>query len=137
MGTQKTWYCPIVNITTSAIQTCSFQLPVHSYRLLMNKNASPPRKNREIFYKYLLASLQLCETLGLESYNIRYYLFFYLSFIRLIFMPKAQTTYHKISTGRSIAFIAENINKAHMATRTVTVVLKNVVQPCRCPFTQG
>ena len=103
----------------------------------MNKNASPPRKNREKSYKYLLASLQLCEALGLESYNIGYYLFFYLSFICLIFMPKTQTIYHKISTGRSIAFISENINKAHMATRTVTVVLKNVVQPCRCPFTQG
>ena len=71
---QITWYCPIVN---SATWTCSFQPPVHAFRELMNKNASPPRKNRE---KYLYANLQLCEALGLELYNIRYYpsfLFFF------------------------------------------------------------
>ena len=69
--------------------------PVHAFRVLMNKNASPlPRKNREKSYKYLLSNLQLCEALGLELYNIKYHpSFFLFFFIRLIFMPKAQTRY--------------------------------------------
>ena len=45
--------------------------------------------------------------------------------------------YHITSTERSITYIAESINNANMATRTVTILLKNVVQHCRCPFTQG
>ena len=128
---QITWYCPIVN---QATWTCSFQPPVHAFRELMNKNASPPRKNRE---KYLYANLQLCEALGLELYNIRYYPSFLFMFD--IHAKSSGSIYLKFSTERSIAFIAESISKAHMATRTVTIVLKNVVQPCqcRCPFTRG
>ena len=37
----------------------------------------------------------------------------------------------------SIKLIAESINWAHKATSTVTIVLKNMVPPCRCPFAQG
>ena len=54
-----------------------------------------------------------------------------------IYAKSSGSVYFKISTERSITYIAESINKAHMATRTVTMVLKNVVQPCRCPFTGG
>ena len=34
----------------------------------------------------------------------------------------------------NIDLIAEGINLAHKATRTVTIVLKNMVQPCRFPL---
>ena len=80
----------------------------------------------------------MCEALGLELYIIRYYPSF-LSFFHTfdIHAKSSDSIYHIISTGRSIAFIAESINNANMATRTVTIVLKNVVQPCRCPFTIG
>ena len=139
MGTQITWYCPVVNTTTSATRTCSFHSPVHTFRLLMNKNAFPtPRRNRVKSYKYLLANLQLCEALGLELYNIRYYPSFFhsSSFFHMldIHSEGSGSMYHITSTERSITCIAKSINKAHMATRTVTVVLKNVVQPCRWPF---
>ena len=99
--------------------------PVHAFRVLMNKNASPlPRKNREKSYKYLLSNLQLCEALGLELYNIKYHpSFFSLFFHKFDIHAKSpDSIYHKISTGRSITFIAESMNKAHMATRTVTAL---------------
>ena len=41
--------------------------------------------------------------------------------------------HHITSTERSITYIAKSINKAHMATRTVTV-FKNVVQHLSLPI---
>ena len=69
---QTTWYCPIVNITTSATRTCSFQPPVHAFRELMNKNASPPeRTGKNLINVYWLTCscakrlIWRCTTLGI------------------------------------------------------------------------
>ena len=127
MDKQITWHCPIVNITTSAAQTCSFQPPVHAFRVLMNKNTSPPQKE---------PGKMLCEALGLELYNIKYYPSSFIFFIRLIFMPKAQTPYIIKFSPEDYCFHRWKYRQS-MATRTITIVLKNMVQPCRCPFTRG
>ena len=95
MDTQITWYCPIANITTSATRTCSFQPPVHAFRVLMNKNASPPKepgKILQIFFRLTCSCAKRwvwsCTTLGITP------LFsFHFFFICFIFMPKAQAPY--------------------------------------------
>ena len=93
MGTQITWYCPVVNVTTSATWTCSFQPPVHAFKVLMNKNAPPPERTwKNLINIYWLTCscagrlVWSCTTLGITP-------LFYLFFIRLIFMPKAQAPY--------------------------------------------
>ena len=129
MGTQITWYCP-VNITTSesATRTCSFS---PAFRVLMNKNTSPPeRTGKNLINIYWLTCrcakrwVWSCTTLGITP------LFFIPFFFHMFYIhaKSSGSMYHKISTERSIAFIAESINKTHMATRTVTIVSKNVVQ---------
>ena len=64
---------------------------------------------------------------------------FSFSFLVLTFCYKSQSpgsTYGAPSS-ESIKLIAESINWAHKATKTVTILLKNMVQPCRRPLTQG
>ena len=81
----------------------------------------------------------MCEALDLELYNIRYYPSFSFFGSCVWYSPESSNSMHHytMSFKDCIALFAESINKAHLATNTVTIVLKNVVQPCRWPFTQG
>ena len=51
--------------------------------------------------------------------------------------PESPGSTFGVISSESIKLIAESINWAHRATSTVTIVFKNMVQPCRCPFIQG
>ncbi|KAF8801692.1 AP endonuclease [Phlegmacium glaucopus] len=70
---------------------------------------NPDSDKREKSYECFLDDLKRCEELGLELYN---------------FHPGS--TVGATSTENSIAFIAECINRAHKATKTVKTVMENM-----------
>lgn len=89
---------------------------------------------QEKCYEFFLDELQMCEALGLELYNLRYPSFSFLYLFDFWFMFDTESsgpTYEKTttSTEKFINMIAENINRAHKATRTVTIVLKTWYNP--------
>ena len=77
----------------------------------------------------------------MELYNLQYASFLFFSFdivyMFAIHVKSLGSTSSAMSTESSVSLIAKSINRAHKATRTVTILLKNMVQPCRFPFTQG
>jgi hypothetical protein len=66
-------------------------------------------------------------------------LFLFFSILVHIFVVNPESpgsTFGATSSESSITLIADSINWAHKATKTVTILLNNMVQPCRFPFTQ-
>ena len=94
------------------------------------------KKSLECF----LDDLQRCEALGLELYNLQYASFTILFDFGSLFFSVDADSESLGSTGTSlrnapiesyITSIADCINWAHKATRTVTIVLRSKVQACR------
>ena len=70
----------------------------------------------------------------MELYNLQYASFLFFSFdivhMFAIHVKSLGSTSSATSTESSVSLIAKSINRAHKATRTVTILLKNMVQPC-------
>ena len=73
-----------------------------------------------------------CTGLGTTLFH-----FFLIWFLCFAMNPESPGSTFGVISSESIKLIAESINWAHRATSIVTIVLKNMVQPCRCPFIQG
>ena len=83
--------------------------------------------------------LQRCEALDLELYNLWYISFTFLFDFDSLLLIDAESLGFRVGTEIApiesyLTSIADCINWAHEATRTVTIVLKSIVQPSRYLF---
>ncbi|KAL1919905.1 uncharacterized protein VTP21DRAFT_1837 [Calcarisporiella thermophila] len=115
LKSQRKWSSPPLTSSQVALfrEACSSHsicnnsiLPHGSYLINLG---NPDEEKREKSYNNFLDDLKRCEMLGLRFYN---------------FHPGS--TVGACSTEESIKYIAENINRAHKATKEVVCVLENM-----------
>lgn len=112
----------------------------HSLRFSVMTKHFSQRKAGKIFWMSFgwLAEVR-GDGFGVVRFSVSFFFFSFSTFVHLfVFHSQSPgSALDAMPTESYITWIADCINWAHKATRTVKTVLENRVQPCRCPFAQG